>query len=359
MTTLEIAKSSGIELKNTNIMMYASNPQYNQYCAICCCTRKLLVNHYVKEHPEKEVYISRISAEMRTRMDNGLINSVYGRTERLVTTVCPFCDIDSTKNISSWVEHLTVHTGEYLFECTRCNFALAQKGSHEKKPECAKYIRLKSAITVTDAGIKGFICNNCNYVQINEQAVKQHIREQHKRAADAASYSSIMLLKMPKHGNNLAYQPRIVAETSKEEQIFGRQPMDTASGTGMARPIIPIHEPINCPICKLAFVFDQSQWVKHLAIHTKEYYYRCLGCGLKVGRKHEHLAKPCGGRTSDQPENITVDTHQFGIYGYSCKLCSVIYLARGRVIHHIHTFHGIRDITDEPIHRINLITLRK
>lgn len=105
---------------------------------------------------------------------------------------CLFCKATKTFDASShgWLNHMCAHTGEHLFECRRCH---RQMNDIEtiSNTNCA-HTQLKSTFEAyenTDHDIYGytlygFMCNICNYVQVSEMKLCDHIKNIHAKAKE-------------------------------------------------------------------------------------------------------------------------------------------------------------------------------
>lgn len=172
-------KKKRAPLKNINAKVHASNANYRTKCMVCGCEKAHLVNHYVKEHPNEEVIISRISPEMRTFALAGRSSS--SKSGRFYETFCIFCEKSLRNHNKGWIQHLTTHTGEYQYECKGCRVKLAHTSNHRTAKSCSA-LRITRIRDIKEEGgaIYGYICNLCNYVQILEEAMIQHVKEQHE-----------------------------------------------------------------------------------------------------------------------------------------------------------------------------------
>lgn len=182
-----VRKKKWTPKKNVNAEVYASNAKYRTTCMICGGKKARLVNHYVKEHPNKEVFISRISPEMRTLALAGLKRARnYGS---FFETFCIFCEKIFRKQKCFWVQHITTHTGEYQNYCKGCRMTFAQTSHHKAAKLCSAYgIEQIRVVKEENDAIYGFICNLCNYVQIHEEPMIQHVKDQHEFETDLKSH---------------------------------------------------------------------------------------------------------------------------------------------------------------------------
>lgn len=102
--------------RNTNSQMYAMNTMFQDLCVFCNKQyKRSLVQHYVQQHPDHEVPISRPSPTMAKKLRKKLIkhrlvgNKIVGK--------CVFCEEEKPVVKSHWETHYLVHTGEHIFAC--------------------------------------------------------------------------------------------------------------------------------------------------------------------------------------------------------------------------------------------------
>lgn len=90
-----------------------------------------------------------------------------------IVYVCFFCECTSSKTINGWLQHITDHTDENYDKC---------KVKENGQP------------------VFGYICKECNYVQLEKSRVIHHLREKHRTPNN--NYKKIVLLprkpKLPK-----------------------------------------------------------------------------------------------------------------------------------------------------------------
>lgn len=99
--------------KNNDKNVHVKNNFYRSLCMLCETKGKQLVQHYVKAHPEWEVFISRPSPEMANRMR--LQNDHFAISDNKISGFCFFCEDDKSMTKSNWTKHLLTHTGKYTF----------------------------------------------------------------------------------------------------------------------------------------------------------------------------------------------------------------------------------------------------
>lgn len=165
-------------IKNTDASMYASNPKHNQRCLLCRQCPTNLVHHFLTHHPNEEIFISRISREMRNRiMTIGLTGTrdLFG----VIRCVCAFCEMEKCWSIHKWMQHLTSHTGEYMYKCTGCSNRFVSQ-QHDRVPDCPRMdVRNTFEIETRSKSAYAYICDKCNYIQFRKDALEKHVRFEH------------------------------------------------------------------------------------------------------------------------------------------------------------------------------------
>ncbi|XP_031625984.1 uncharacterized protein LOC116342487 [Contarinia nasturtii] len=182
---------------NTNSQMYAMNKMFHELCIFCDkkCKRSL-VQHYVQEHPNLEIPISRpspaIAKKLRLQpMKHTLIN-------RKILGKCVFCEEDKSFAKSHWETHITTHTGEHMFACSKCNNMVKIKGEHSKKcsGEPLNIFRLND-----NHASKGFMCKDCNYLQIWRNNIIKHLKNEHGYMGPEENYHYEKFTLVPKRSD--------------------------------------------------------------------------------------------------------------------------------------------------------------
>uniref|UniRef100_A0A1A9UMP3 C2H2-type domain-containing protein n=1 Tax=Glossina austeni TaxID=7395 RepID=A0A1A9UMP3_GLOAU len=158
------------------------------FCVLCKSRPNDLVNHYIRKH-RTESYVSRLTtAEL-----NGLITNTNfadpqkssNQSIERYTVICPFCQYDVTEPFIRLYNHFSKHTGEYAYICTCCLLSKPFRVDIESHQRHAKKNCRNANISIVyryprDATlIYLYYCSLCNYVQLNEANIAQHLREQH------------------------------------------------------------------------------------------------------------------------------------------------------------------------------------
>ncbi|XP_067636781.1 uncharacterized protein [Eurosta solidaginis] len=188
--------------KNVNQNWHAGT----DWCRICNKRIPRTVAHYVNEHPNNEVYISRIQKNYLTRLrqQGGQILKMhpYINGQEQYAAECAFCNKTCCFKISYWYQHYAMHTGEYAYRCSGCNVRKPTRSAmtvHINQP-CRKRGKLLEDYTYSPRSkyIEVRVCKLCNYTQLNQRNVWKHLRTQHGvKHSQKKNIESIILLRMP------------------------------------------------------------------------------------------------------------------------------------------------------------------
>lgn len=180
---------------NNDKKMFYSNFLYKSMCLLCGCSDKNLAIHYARKHPDTEVFISRLSPNMATRIRSQQHDFV--RIGGRIHGFCFFCEELKRMKTDEWKKHLLSHTGEQMYWCTGCKMSVIRKSNHG---QCSK--QQVEYIFGTDSSnddLVGFMCNTCNYLQIAEHRLIKHIQTEHDSFDDNYTdlLSRVILVKSP------------------------------------------------------------------------------------------------------------------------------------------------------------------
>ncbi|XP_053951868.1 uncharacterized protein LOC128859142 [Anastrepha ludens] len=189
--------------RNININWHAGS---SDWCKICNKRIPRTVSHYVNEHPDCEVYTSRIQKDVLARVRNQggqlLEMRPYLNGQEQYAAECVFCSKTCCFKLPYWYQHYSMHTGEYAFRCSGCNIRKTTRSAmmgHIHLP-CRKRGQLVEDYTYNARAkqIEMHICTLCNYMQLNRPNVLKHLRTQHGVVKIKTKHiESIILLRMP------------------------------------------------------------------------------------------------------------------------------------------------------------------
>lgn len=185
-----------------NETVYNTNPYYHLQsersndCLLCNYTGVNIVEHYMKNHSSKEVFISRFNPDMAKSVKANPIAknttlcsvNVYNVNAKLKLR-CGFClqELISTRKL--WKMHFMQHTGE--FHCKSCKISdpyptdsKKYRAEYPHKPSCkgAKKFTIDD-LSFHASGLDAFMCSDCNFVQLAEDNIKQHISTEHEKSS--------------------------------------------------------------------------------------------------------------------------------------------------------------------------------
>ncbi|XP_055305924.1 uncharacterized protein LOC129570372 [Sitodiplosis mosellana] len=105
-----------------------------------------------------------------------------------IQTFCFFCNRKLKMALCDWKSHYLKHTEEEEFYCTGCNAALASTG-HE---HCMGYHVAESFANSNE--LNAFMCIICNYLQVNQYRVIEHIKREHANEPPDDHMKKVLLL---------------------------------------------------------------------------------------------------------------------------------------------------------------------
>ncbi|RZC36731.1 Trypan PARP domain containing protein [Asbolus verrucosus] len=155
-------------------------------CKLCCFNGRGIAHHYRQEHPEYEVLSSRlrptkakeaIEESIRLKLDES--EDCPLAPQQKYAFKCRFCDTVMNTRPSSFFDHISSHTGEYRHLCMLCSFGSSMRkclGFHYKNVHGT--LRERKVYSVK-SNVYGYICLECNFVQIKKKSVEDHVNIYH------------------------------------------------------------------------------------------------------------------------------------------------------------------------------------
>jgi len=177
-----------------HLIDYAWVGQDKYKCLLCFFTGKNIVHHYKINHPGREVLISRLKstdaeiAIMDTEHNTTLASTM--ETNQMCKFRCRFCcfvtEGAADVALEAFYEHCTTHTGEYRFHCNNCSYQAVAKASMRthyykicRRNKTFNESASEDVIPKEDS-IYGYLCSNCNYVQLKRHNVEAHVAFWHR-----------------------------------------------------------------------------------------------------------------------------------------------------------------------------------
>lgn len=216
-------------VKNNNIELHSLKKIVT--CQICDNPPGVsLISHYVNYHPQCEVLTSRISPEAAqslrssTPINFETIQSANGPV--MYKNFCFFCNIYRTYSRSCWIDHMTRHTGYFLFNCSNCSRKFASRPLNHSCGD-GFYIERMAMPIFRQENIKAFICELCNFVRFYEAEMVMHLSNEHEDGENGKAFKEFTFLTMPKKKIGRPLKKRDCNEEStseiKSESVFEQE----------------------------------------------------------------------------------------------------------------------------------------
>jgi len=166
-------------IKNINPKLHSLTTMID--CNICGKQDKCIVSHYVNEHPNNEVVISRLTPNVADTLRN--LND--HKCKRLLkkgcvqyNQCCYFCNEILCLTKFGWKGHIAKHTGYYQFRCRDC----AKKYAYMYTSHVCKTVKNLEKIPQPHFEkdvLKAFLCDRCNFVRFNQDEIEKHLSLEH------------------------------------------------------------------------------------------------------------------------------------------------------------------------------------
>lgn len=165
--------------KNTDSSLYF-NSDTVRACKFCHKKYTRMVSHIKHVHSDCEVFVSRVSPKMAAKVKAVAQRFVKYRGARSILMLkaeCIFCESEKMFSTMYWEQHIRSHTGEYANICDICK----QEFCFDSSSHCSLMVvrRPEFDRDPSREALRGFICNDCNFVQISEKNMVEHLRHQH------------------------------------------------------------------------------------------------------------------------------------------------------------------------------------
>lgn len=189
-------------IKNNNIELHSLKKIVT--CQVCDSPPGVsLMSHYINNHPQCEVLTSRISPEaaqfLRSSTTKDIETINPGNGPLMYKNFCYFCNIYRTYTKACWVDHMTRHTGYYLFKCSNCSRKFASRPLNHSCRDRSYIERMPMPIFQPEH-VKAFVCELCNYVRFYEAEMEMHLNNEHDDG-ERKAFKEFTFLIMPKKKN--------------------------------------------------------------------------------------------------------------------------------------------------------------
>lgn len=202
-------------------------------CTLCSFSGKKIVWHYANTHPDSTIpeaclddgtYGGLISANISQSPQ--LLEIHLGEAEDGKVWPCLYCN-DRFEQAREYYEHLTFHTGEFLYSCAVCSVKhpfprtmANHMKSHKVKDtgsDSRNMITLyEPSIQGEESEIYGYLCNDCHYFQLVLSNLSSHLQEKNHSESDAMCIK----LNIPKPPPALTRFDEVPATKLKSDPVF-------------------------------------------------------------------------------------------------------------------------------------------
>lgn len=337
---------------NTDSSIHLGDKIHSEQCILCSCKQKNISKHYSEVHPDAENYISRPPPSLADRMRRETSNLNRSATGDWIG-ICGFC---KKKLLSKrgWQNHIRMHTGEKLYSCDCCNLEFDAKKEHSK---CKNPIVKNIYEKFSNDAIKGFICDECNFIQINEDRMKKHLRNEHKATSIGVKYQQIDLILDETQPNEI-YQTNWKFVEERLRFKCGLENCDFHSDEihALQAHLTSKHRKCvktTCVHCKQSIQLQENQsmvekYVNHLNLHGNDVY----ECSLCETSYHEldkivkHLINSHrsnelnAGHFHRKVENTAIETVATDIgIKFQCVVCEIQLNNLDNILNHFEALH--------------------
>ncbi|KAH9629817.1 hypothetical protein HF086_009944 [Spodoptera exigua] len=144
-------------------------------CRLCSFTGTDIVYHYKNEHPHVEIPLSRMAPAVAKEAIDQCKEINFQAISKISSDkyVCIFCFQEFANNktvLETFFWHVvSMHTGEYKHNCTKC--------TDEKR--CQFSLDIPPPPKDTGGQLIGYICKKCNFTQLSIENLKTHVIVRH------------------------------------------------------------------------------------------------------------------------------------------------------------------------------------
>lgn len=192
--------------RNTDKSLYLSSEK-GKSCPLCSARYFRMVSHFKTTHPHSEVFVSRISPQMVEDLDKSKLTYIkyMKQNGKYLQATCVLCAKERNFTAYYWTDHIRSHTGEYANVCNLCLKSVCFTN------HCGMHTHRIEENDLFNDDLYAYLCIECNYLQLNEKNIINHLETQHGFTDLAHRYRRIKILPSL---NSLPFQknPNILIE---------------------------------------------------------------------------------------------------------------------------------------------------
>lgn len=217
-------KKSGGKKSSTNNVLKNIDPKLHSLnklsdCPLCNNSAKLsMVNHFVTNHPNSEVFVSRLAPDVADKLRNAKTVEVAercmkeGQNFAVFSHHCHFCNVPKQMTRIFWMNHMAKHTGYYQYRCNDCFRKFAEKNKlHSCKVKNRNNLSKIPQPQFQKDVIKAFICDLCNFVRFYQKDIEKHLRCEHE-TTNTDQFKEVTFLSLPTRQRKMHAEEGRVAE---------------------------------------------------------------------------------------------------------------------------------------------------
>lgn len=188
-------------IKNNNPELHSLKKILSR-CQICNKPQgQSVVSHYVNEHPNDEVIISRLAPDvadgLRKSTDHLKCERVWQKNVSgiIYKQICYFCNLSRCFSRTHWIDHMVKHTGYYQYRCHDCSRKFAVKNKFHVCKD-TNHLEMIPQPQFDDENLKAYICDLCNFVRFHRTEMEKHLSSEHE--GDITQFKEVTFLKLPR-----------------------------------------------------------------------------------------------------------------------------------------------------------------
>ncbi|XP_031631950.1 uncharacterized protein LOC116346157 [Contarinia nasturtii] len=322
--------------KNIDPDIYLTNASHRFKCMLCKNLATNLIDHYKAIHPESEVYVSRPSPKMAANIRRRTEAFTFMPKSGQITGMCFICELPRRMSFTDWIEHFLYHTGEVD---TLLN-------------------------TIADDGqLFGFMCNLCNYIQIDRNNLKKHPKTEHEKSGDEIEHGFEEVILIPDLTPLTSQTPKNIGYVEEALRFqcgvgWCDHQSDTCHNFGihLQKHHAEIQESFGCLHCGKVISTNGNSFfddvTNHLELHG-EHLFSCLYCDSDFSTERdvilhnisEHLSKKMVFHHRHREGSTTAETIEEVQMMFQCNACTAVYYTIEDGMIHFKNAHQSLSIT--------------